>query len=97
MANIPFKDLYDEFIKIAERGDEQEARDFLIKHLNDFPEKVRKGLVLAFFEDAVATQAEDAALVSDFQNESVQALNDMTTLKKTLEDKGKLLEVKDSI
>ncbi|MEI6022518.1 MAG: hypothetical protein WCQ32_01590 [bacterium] len=47
------EELYTTFMDFVEKNDEIGARQFLIDHLNDFPEEIRKQIAFEFFVDAV--------------------------------------------
>lgn len=89
--------LYTEFFEVADRGDEQEAKDFLLRNLKRFPQDVQDAIITAFFEDALKKSADDSRVVAEFQKDGLQAAGDLERLKDELRKKAKLLEIKESI
>ena len=97
MADISSENIYDEFLKVADAGDERSSKDFLITYLKLFPEKEKAEIVAAFFEDAVKDSAADAAVVADFQKKTLETVDGLGAMKKKLEEKDKLLQIKETI
>jgi hypothetical protein len=94
MATVQ-NDLYTEFLKVADRGDEQEAKDFLLANLKRFPQDDQDAIVAAFFDDALKTASGDARAVAEFQKEGLRAAEKLEQLKAELQKKAKLLEAKE--
>lgn len=90
-------ELMKEFSEVVARGDEKAAREFLADNLKKFPQDVQDKIVGAFFEEALLQKAADSRAVADFQKEGLEAINDLEQGKKKLEDKAKLLDLKESI
>jgi len=86
-----------EFSEVVARGDEGAAREFLTNNLKKFPQDVQDKIITAFFEEALSKKSSDVRAVADFQKEGLGAINDLEKGKKKLEDKEKLLNLKDSI
>jgi hypothetical protein len=97
MADVSSENIYDEFLKVADAGDELAAKDFLITYLKLFPEKEKTEIIAAFFDDAVKNGAADAIAVSDFQKQALETVDGLGVMKKKLEDKDKLLQIKETI
>lgn len=97
MADISSKNIYDEFLKVADAGDEKASRDFLITYLKLFPEKEKAEIIAAFFEDAVKDDAGDITTIADFQKQALDAVEGLGIMKKKLEEKDKLLQIKETI
>jgi len=62
-----------------------------------FPENEKREIIAAFFEDAVRNDAADAGMVADFQKNVVETVDGLGAMKKELEDKDKLLQIKETI
>jgi hypothetical protein len=86
-----------EFSEVVARGDEKAAREFLVNNLKQFPQDVRDKITFAFFEEALSKKAAGLHAVADFQKEGLKAVNDLEQGKRQLEDKQKLLDLKESI
>ncbi len=97
MADISPENIYDEFLKVADGGDEQAAKDFLVAHLNSFPENERAEIVAAFFDDAAKSAAADTIAVADFQKQALETVDGLGAMKKKLEEKDNLLKIKETI
>jgi hypothetical protein len=89
--------LMKEFSEVVARGNEEDARKFLVDNLKKFPEDVQEKIVGAFFEEALSKKAEGLHTVADFQKEGLDAINDLEQGKRQLQDKQKLLDLKESI
>jgi hypothetical protein len=95
MPNI--NSLYEEFFALVESGDEAKVREFIVAHFKEFPEDVQDKLTFVFFEEALSANAEDSGVVSDFKNTGLNLLQEMDKVKKDLEDKIKVLDIKSSL
>lgn len=76
------EELYKEFVALVEKGDEEAARQFLIDHLNDFPEAMRKDIAFAFFTDAVK---KDAA-IAEIQKQGLELMKQADEEEKVVSD-----------
>jgi hypothetical protein len=86
-----------EFSEVVARGNEEDARKFLVNNLKQFPQDVQDKLIIAFFEEALSKKASGLHAVADFQKEGLEAINDLEHGKRQLEEKQKLLDLKESI
>jgi len=89
--------LMKEFSEVVARGNEEDARRFLVDNLKKFPQDVQDKIITAFFEEALSKKANGLRAVADFQKEGLKAVNDLEQGKRKLEDKQKLLDLKESI
>ena len=89
--------LYAEFLKVADRGNEQEIKDFLITNLKRFPQDEQDAIIAAFFDDALKTATDDARAIAKFQKEGLQAAENLEQLKQELKKKAKLLKTKEGV
>jgi hypothetical protein len=97
MAAKSFNELYADFQKIAVNGTEEETRQFLIDHLNEFPEDVRDQIIFAFFEEGLQNTVEAQDLIADFQQAGLETVQVLEKIKRMLEDKKRELELKESL
>ncbi len=97
ITNDTFSSLYIEFQSYVDKNDEQGARNFLIKNLQQFPEEVQAKLTLAFFEEALMDTTTKIKSVAEIQKEGLDAISQMDKLKKILEDKKKIEDIKSSL
>jgi hypothetical protein len=97
MINTIPENLRKEFLAIVDRGDERAAREFLVTHLKEFPRDTQDAIIMAFVEEALGKGAEEAKLIADFQKQGLEAIDDLEKSKRELEDKKKMLELKESV
>jgi hypothetical protein len=97
MDDVMSDKLYEEFMKIVQSGDEVKAREFLVANLKQFPQETQDKIVMAFFQEAVSKSKEDADLISNFQKQGLQMVDEIEKSKAKLQDRAKMLEVKKKI
>lgn len=97
MEEKSFEKLYEEFRKILAGGTEEEARDFLVEHLKEFPKEVREGIIRAFVEESLERTIDDNQLIENFQREKLEQTNYLETIKRDLEDKLKTIAIKEEV
>ena len=89
--------LIDQFLAVVENGTEEDARAFLVDHLQEFPEESRDGIIAAFLEDAIMKTAADDALVGAFKKEGLETARAMTAAKEEMDKQAKIDELKKDI
>ena len=89
--------LYEQFSKIIKTNNERAAKDFLIEHLQEFPEDIQDKIAVAFFEDALDTQTREAKSTAALQQEVLTALEETQKNIKAVTDKKKELESKEAL
>ncbi len=89
--------LYNEFARLVELGDEAKVRQFVVDHFQEFPEDIQGKLTLAFFEEALSNEAETTGSVSSIKDAGASALQDMVKIKGELEDKLKVINIKEDL
>ncbi len=89
--------LMKEFSEVVARGNEEDARKFLVDNLKQFPQEVQGKIIGAFFEEALSKKADGLHAVADFQKEGLAAVSNLEQGKRQLDDKQKLLDLKESI
>jgi len=87
------EELYNSFMALVEKEDEAAAKQFLIDHLNDFPEEVRKEIAFTFFTDAVKKEA----AIADEQKAGLETMKDLDEVGIILADALKASELKEGI
>lgn len=92
-----FLDLYNQFLEIIEKGDEERARDFLITHFDEFPDDIKTNIVGAFFEEAVDKLYYALTAEQEYFSQILETKEALEKLKKILEDKRRELELKREI
>lgn len=97
MINQNFKELYDKFREVMINGDEQEARNFLVSHLKEFPQEIQDEIVLAFFQEGLEKAAEEAQLLRDFQVQALEEVKEIEQIRGEVKDKLDLLKIKEEI
>jgi len=97
MAEKTFEELHEEFSRIAVRGDEAELKKFLVTNLKAFPKKQQEDIIMAFVEEAVAMRKDGLDALDAFQKEGLEAVAALEKTKQALEDRAKLLDIKEKI
>ena len=92
-----FLTLYHQFKEIVRTGTEEQARQFLLDHINEFPKEVKDGLVLAFFEDAVHDAAAQDSAVLEFKQQGIEAMTTLERAIRILDDKIKLIDLQEKL
>lgn len=87
------KELYNLFVELVEKGDEDAARQFLIDHMNDFSEEVRKNIAYAFFVDAINKEA----AISELQKAGLEMMKESDVAEAVLADASKAADLREAI
>jgi hypothetical protein len=90
-------ELYEQLIQIANSGDEEAVRKFLIDNFEAWPEEVQRELVGYFFEEGLSKTAEDLSLLTDYQKQFVEIYDILEKTKRRLEDKLREYEIKEEL
>ena len=90
-------ELYDEFIKIAETGDEAATRAFFTEHLGEFPEETKNQLISAFLTEAISGEAEVLQARTEVQKEVVETLSDIQGAKKEIENQNRIIQLREQL
>ncbi len=89
--------LIDQFLAVVENGTEEDARAFLVDHLQEFPEESRNRIIAAFLEDAIVKTATDDALIGAFKKEGLETARAMTAAREEMERQATMEEIKKDI
>lgn len=92
-----FLTLYHQFNEIVGTGTEEQARQFLLDHTNEFPEDVKNGIILALFEDAINEEAAQDSAMLEFKKEGIEAMTGLEQAIRILDDKLKVLDLQEKI
>ena len=87
------QELYNSFVELVEKGDEEATRQFLIDHLNEFPEEMKKNIAFAFFVDAVKKEA----VIAETQKEGLEMLKEADEAEAILADASKAADLREAI
>lgn len=87
------EELLNSFIALIEKGDEDAARMFLVDHLNEFPEEMRKDIAFAFFVDAVKKET----IISEVQKKGLEIMKDLDEVQTILADASKAAALKEQV
>ncbi len=87
------QELHDAFVSFIESGDEEGARAFLIEHLNDFPEQIKKEIAFAFFADAVAKEA----ALDATKKTAIEMMKELDTVESILSDAEKAANIRNDL
>jgi hypothetical protein len=97
MSNQISAELYEEFFRIAESGDEAAGRKFLMEYFKEFPEETQNAIIGAFVEEALQKKNEEQGVIADFQKQGVEMVNALQKTKEDLQKKSKMLDIKESL
>ena len=97
MITSDFTKLYNAFQELAEKGEETQARQFLVDHFAEFPEEAQGDIVVAFFEEAISNTAKETEAIDKIRTDTLQEVKAMEKLKRVLEDRLKVLELESKI
>lgn len=96
MAN-DFSALYAQFKELLDTGTEQQAEQFLIDHMEEFPEDLRQGIMLALFEKGLQEAAGVQAALNEIKSEGMEVIKELETGKRILDDKLKVLALQEKL
>ena len=92
-----FLSLYHQFKEVMDKGTEEQAEQFLVEHLKEFPEDVKNEIVLSLFENGMnEVIAQDSAMLA-FKKEGVETMTGLEQAIRILDDKLKVLELQEKI
>ena len=92
-----FSALYAQFRDVMNKGTEEEARVFLLEHMNEFPKDLREKVVLALFEEGLHEAAANKAAVEEFQQEGIEIAHELEKGKRILDDRIRVLELEEKM
>ncbi|MEK7074729.1 MAG: hypothetical protein AAB968_03105, partial [Patescibacteria group bacterium] len=92
-----FVTLYHSFKDIVGTGTEDQARQFLLDHINEFPEDVKNGLVLTLFEDALNEAVSQESAMIELKQEGIRTMTALEQAIRILDDKLKVLDLQEKI
>lgn len=92
MAN----DIFDQLREIIRQGDDQKVRNFLVQNVKEFPVDVQDEIILGFLEEAATAQGRQAAAVKTIRDRGIAMIDELEKTKEKLEDKRKLLDIKEN-
>jgi hypothetical protein len=96
MGGMP-ENLRNEFLELIEKGDEAQARAFLIENLKQFSQDTQDAITMAFVEEALLKKNSDDALVEDLQTKGLAMAKAMAKGQEELEKHAKLAEIKENL
>ena len=86
-------ELYNKLLTFLDTNDEQGAKDFLIEHLNDFPEEMRDKIVFYFFSEAV----EKEMAIEQIKKEGLDLLKKIDQEEQVIHDQQNIKDLKKDI
>ena len=95
--NDTFEDLYKEFMVYVDKDDEEGARKFLLDNFQKFPEDIQDKLTFAFFEEALLDETKGMKDIADMQKQGLEALSQIDKVRKILEDKKKIEDLRSNL
>ena len=98
MDTKKFDKLYEELLALMAQGKEEEAKEFLIEHFEEFPKGMQDKLIMLFFEESLdkINSGQDQT-IADFQKQGLTIMKELGGMKKGVEDKLKALEIEESL
>ena len=92
-TNMNTSELYTQLLDYAEKNDEQGAKDFLLEHLNDFPQEEKENIIFFFFSETV----EKELLIDKIKSEGLDLFKKIDKEERNLEDQQKIEDIKKDI
>ena len=90
-------ELYQEFCTVMQTKTPQEAQSFLVAHFMELPESVQEEVVMLLFEEGLQDAAQTEKIIGEFQSQGLEITGLLQKIKKMLDDKLKVMDVKESI
>ncbi len=87
-------ELYEEFLRMMDTGDEATVRAFVIEHFNEFPEETQEELATIFIEEALEARAGGIQARAALQDDALKALAAVESEEKELADQARIEELK---
>lgn len=87
------QELHEAFVGFVNSGDEAGARKFLIEHLNDFPEDMKKDIAFAFFLDAVEKDSGNR----EFERSALDLMKELDKTEEILEEAQKVASLREEM
>lgn len=97
MNQKDFLFLYQQIQTLVAKGEEQEAKAFLIEHLNDFPPELREKIIFAFFYEALEEASEEEKSLEEFRTQTISVLNEIREAKKEAQQKLDQINLKERL
>jgi hypothetical protein len=92
-----FLSLYNQFKEVMDKGTEEQAQQFLVDHLKEFPEDVKNEIVFSLFESGVNEMAAQDSAMLTFKKEGLELASDLEKALRILDDKLKVLDLQEKI
>lgn|SRR3990167_3318053 len=96
MANIQ-ADLYEEFYKLVQAGDEAVARKFLHDRFAEFSSDMQEEILFAVFQEAVLARANALKGITDIKQKGMDALAKLAKMKSDLQNEVKIIDLKNTL
>ena len=90
-------ELYDEFMRIGETGDEAAIEQFLTAHLAEFPEETRDQIVSAYLKEALTQEADEIRARGDVEKELIEQLDDAKGARSEIENQQRIQDLQKQI
>lgn len=97
MGDDNFVALYNELRRVIDEGAEDKVWRFLVDHFREFPPPVQEAIIVGLFQKGLKDMAEAESMVTEVQKAGLAAVHVLQRFKKELEDKKRMLEVKETI
>ncbi len=92
-----FLSLYRQFKEIMDAGTEEQAQQFLVDHLKEFPEDVKNEIVFSLFESGVNEMAAQDSAVLAFKKDGLELAGELEKALRILNDKLKVLDLQEKM
>ncbi len=89
--------LYDEFVKIAETGDESAARAFLTEHMEEFPEETRNELISTFLTEAITEEAETLVARAEVEKRVLETATELKSARNEVLNQQRIGQLKEQL
>ena len=98
MSANKFDSLVKQLREIMKKGTEQEVRDFLVDHIDEFPEDVKQKITFIFFQEGLAKTVHGKdKKVFDIQKDGLEIVRKLKKETEELENKSKIKKIEKSL
>jgi hypothetical protein len=89
-------ELYKQLDALIAEGDEVKTRRFVLEHLKEFPEKDREQIMGELVQEAF-DELSGASSIHELQKQGLAIAESIENAQEKLEDKKKMLDIKESL
>ena len=90
-------DVYKRLRALIEQGDETVARNFLIEHINEVPKEDRDDIIVSLVEEALSKSSSEERALADLRKQGFAIADDIQNAQTKVQDKLKILDLKEKL